>query len=172
MIVEDDGRSSRLSRALGTLGIAVVAVVTAQVLTAVIEGFAARASALEPNGIETDLFHRLGFPFGSLGAPAVLFLIVGIALIAVPILLGDETSSLHDRLATIALLVVIAMAVVIALGSLLAVRYQLYQFTSQGVDPPPYARLGFGVYLLGALGAAAVAVFGALATFNSRKRRR
>ncbi|MGH9223795.1 MAG: hypothetical protein ACRD2W_08425, partial [Acidimicrobiales bacterium] len=162
--------SSRLARALSTLGVGLIGVIAVQVITAILEGLAARASQLEPNGIETDLLHRLGFPFGSLGAPAILFLIVGLGLLAIPILLGEETTSLHDRFVGVALIAVIALAVVIAVGSLLAVRYQLYQFTTQGLDPPPYARIGFSVFLLGSLGAAAVAVFGSLATMSARRR--
>jgi hypothetical protein len=61
------------------------------------------------------------------------------------------------------LLFTIAVAVVIALGSLLAVRSNLHVFAAQGRSIPRYIRVEMTTFLLGAIGTAAVVMFGAVA---------
>ncbi|MEW6153783.1 MAG: hypothetical protein AB1673_07320 [Actinomycetota bacterium] len=168
--VPTTGRQARMAGLLAMLGAGLVGVVAGQVIAAVAEGFVIRADQLEPTGIETDLFHRLGFPFGGLGAPAILYLVVGLALLAMPTLLGHVLTAGQERLVSVAILAVPPVALVLATGSLLAVRNQIHQFTSQGLSPPPFARLGYAVFLLGAMGGAAVAIGGALATARARKK--
>jgi hypothetical protein len=153
------------------LGLALVAVIVAQVVASIIEGFMVRADRMEPTGIETDLLHRLGFPFGNLGPPAALFLVVALVLISLPTILGEETSDVQDRLVGVALAVIAVVALIIALGGLLAVRNSLHEYTGRNSPVPPYARVGFTSFLLGTLGTAAAALFGALAMINARKRR-
>jgi hypothetical protein len=156
---------------LTTLGLALIAVVAAQVVASIIEGFLIK-SPTEPRGVPTDLLHRLGFPFGSLGPTAMLLLVVALALICIPLLLDHENTPLLERLASAALVTVILLAVVVAIGSLLAVRYSLHEYTAQGQDPPSFIRVGFASFLLGTLGTAAAALFGSLAAISVRARRR
>jgi hypothetical protein len=114
----------------------------------------------------------LGFPFGNLGPPTVLFLVAGLVLICLPGMLGQETTSLQDRMIGAALIAIVVLTVVIAVGSLLAVRNSLHEYTARGSNPPTYARVGFAAFLLGTLGTAAVALFGSLAALSVRRRER
>ena len=159
---------------LTTLGLALVAVVAAQVIASVIEGLVINEgrNPPEPRGIATDLLHRLGFPFGNLGPTAMLLLVVALALICIPTLLDQENTPLLERLSSLALVAIIVLAVAVAIGSLLAVRYSLHEYTAQGQDPPSFIRVGFASFLLGTLGTAAVALFGSLAALSVRARRR
>ena len=157
---------------LTTLGLALVAVVAAQVIASIIEGLVIKAGKHEPRGIPTDLLHRLGFPFGNLGPIAMMLLVVALALICIPTVVDRENSPLLERLASVALVTIILLAVVVAAGSLLAVRYSLHEYTAQGQNPPQFIRVGFASFLLGTLGTAAVALFGSLAALNVRAHRR
>lgn len=157
---------------LTTLGLALVAVVTAQVVASVIEGLLISETRNEPRGVPTDLLHRLGFPFGNLGPTAMLLLVVALALICIPMVLDHENTPLLERLASIGLVAIIVLAVLVAIGSLLAVRYSLHEYTAQGQDPPSFIRVGFASFLLGTLGTAAAALFGSLAALSVRARRR
>lgn len=130
------------------------------------------ADRLEPRGLETDLLHRLGFPFGNLGPTAMLLLVVGLGLMCLPGLLGHDNTPLQDRLVQIALVVVVVLAAVVAVGSLLAVRYSLHEYTVQGQSAPQFIRVGFASFLLGTLGTSATALFGSLAAMSLRRRRR
>lgn len=168
---ESDALASRWVSLVTILGLVLIGIVAAQVTASILEGFLVRAKQMEPTGVKTDLLHRLGFPFGNLGPPAALFLVVGVVLVCLPRLLGEQTSSLQDRLVKSALVVVVALAVIIAIGSLLAVRNSLHEYTARGSDPPPYARVGFASFLLGTLGTSAAALIGALVELNARKKR-
>jgi hypothetical protein len=130
-----------------------------------------RRSKLEPTGVTTDLLHRVGFPFGNLGPPTMLFLVAGLVLVCLPSLLGRSVSDLADRFVRIALVVVIVLSAIISVGSLLAVRNSLHEYTARGTNPPMYARIGFATFLLGTLGGAAAAIFGSLAAMSVRRRR-
>ena len=171
---ELDDVGARWVALLTTLGLALVAVVAAQVIASVIEGFVINEGRNEPRGVSTDLLHRLGFPFGNLGPIAMLLLVVALALMCIPTLLGrdHERSPLLDRLVSWALVAIVALAVIVAAGSLLAVRYSLHEYTAQGQSPPQFIRIGFASFLLGSLGTAAVALFGSLAALSARARQR
>src|ERR1700737_1654433 len=67
---------------LTALGLGLAAVITAQVLTAIAEGMALKST--EPQGIQGDTFHRLGYAFGGLGGTAVLFLVLAVVLVSLP----------------------------------------------------------------------------------------
>ena len=157
-----------------SLGLDLVAVVAAQVITAIAEGLSPNAGQTNPTGpgsIETDLLHRLGFPFGSLGPTTMLLLLVGMVLLALPAVLGRRASPLQEKLATVALWTVVALAVIVAIGSLLAVRNSLHEYTARGQNPPQFVRIGYAAFLVATLGTAATALFGALSAMNLRRRR-
>jgi hypothetical protein len=166
-----DDPSARWLSLLCAMGLALVAVVAVQVVASIIEGFIADASKMEPTGVETDLFHRLGFPFGNLGPPTMLFLVAALALVCLPLVLRRETSEFQERIIGIALISIIVLTVVLAIGSLLAVRNSLHEYTARGNNPPTFARIGFASFLLGTLGTGAVALFGSLAAMSLHRRR-
>ncbi|HVL26739.1 MAG TPA: hypothetical protein VM390_01225, partial [Acidimicrobiales bacterium] len=162
---------ARWAGLLSTLGVALVAVVTAQVVASTLQGLAL-PEQLDANAVRTDLFHRLGFPFGNLGPVTALVLVAGLVLMSLPRLLGLATTGLQERMVSVMLVVAVVLALVIALGSLLAVRNSLHEYTARGVDPPSYVRIGFASFLLGTLGTSAVALFGSLAAISARRRTR
>ena len=162
---------SRWAGLLSTLGVALVAVVAAQVIASILQGLAL-PEQLDGNSVETDLFHRLGFPFGNLGPVTALLLVAGLVLMSLPRLLGLSTTGLQERMISVMLLVAVVLAVVIAFGSLLAVRNSLHEYTARGANAPGYVRIGFASFLLGTLGTTAVALFGSLAAINARRRTR
>jgi hypothetical protein len=151
-----------------TIGLALVAVATAQVISSVIEGLTMNPG--QPNNIPNSWYHRFGFPFGGLGSGAVLFLVLGVAFTAVPWLLGDGPSETQDLLVGVALPVVVGSAFVIAVGSVLAVVNSLHEYAAQSGGAPGYVRIQLATFLLGALGTAATAIGGALATMTLRRR--
>lgn len=161
---------SRWVSLLATIGTALIAIVTVQVLTSLIEGFTLRSG--QRVGVPDDLFHRIGYPFGGLGATALVFLVLGVVLVSMPSVLDELLSESQDRVVGIALVVAIVMGVIIAVGSLLAVRANLHEYAAKNVPVPSYVRVQFTNFLLGSLGAAALALFGAIASMNERNRER
>ena len=161
---------SRWVSLLATIGTALIGIVTVQVLTSLVEGLLLKSG--QRVGVPDDLLHRLGYPFGGLGTTALVILVLGIVLVALPSVLGELLSETQDRVVGVALIVSIAVAVVIALGSLLAVRANLHEYSAKNVAVPTYVRVQFTNYLLGSLGAAALALFGAIAARNERSRER
>ena len=166
----DDEPISRWASLLATLGTALIGIVTIQVLASLVEGLTLKKG--ERVQIPDDLLHRLGYPFGGLGSTALIFLVLGVVLVALPSLLDEVLSASQDRLVGVALIVAIVMGVIIALGSLLAVRANLHEYAAKGVPVPSYVRVQFTNFLLGALGAAALALFGAITAMNERSRER
>jgi hypothetical protein len=166
----DDEPISRWASLLATLGTALIGIVTIQVLASLVEGLTLKKG--ERVQIPDDLFHRLGYPFGGLGSTALVFLVLGVALVALPSVLDEVLSESQDRLVGVALIDAIVMGVIIALGSLLAVRANLHEYAAKGVAVPSYVRVQFTNFLLGALGAAALALFGAITAMNERSRER
>ena len=154
------------------MGVALVAVVAAQVIASIVEGLTVSAHKLEPTGIKTDLLHRIGFPFGNLGPPTALFLLAGLVLVCLPTLLGQDMTPMQDRLVSIALIAVLALSAIMAVGSVLAVRNSLHEYTGRNQAVPTYARVGFGSFLVATLGTLAATVFGAVSALGSRRRRR
>jgi hypothetical protein len=170
---DDDYEGEPVSRwvsLLATIGTALIGIVTIQVLTSLIEGLTLKSG--QRVGIEDDLFHRLGYPFGGLGATALVFLVVGVVLVAMPSVLDELLSESQDRMVGVALIVAAIMGAMIAVGSLLAVRANLHEYAAKDVAVPSYVRVQFTNFLLGALGAAALTIFGAVASINERSRER
>jgi hypothetical protein len=166
----DDEPVSRWASLLATIGTALIGIVTIQVLASLVEGLTLKKG--ERVQIPDDLLHRLGYPFGGLGSTALVFLVLGVALISLPSLMDEVLSESQDRLVGVALIVAVAMGVIIALGSLLAVRANLHEYAAKSVPVPSYVRVQFTNFLLGALGAAALALFGAITAMNERSRER
>ena len=165
-----DAPASRWVSLLATIGTALIGIVTVQVVTSIVEGLTLKSG--QRVQIPDDLFHRLGYPFGGLGATALVFLVVGVVLVSMPSVLDELLSESQDRVVGAALVVAVVMGVLIAIGSLLAVRANLHEYAAKNVPVPTYVRVQFTNFLLGSLGAAALALFGAIAAMNERSRER
>jgi hypothetical protein len=161
---------SRWISLLATIGTALIGIVTIQVLASVVEGLTLKKG--ERVGIPDDFLHRLGYPFGGLGATALVFLVLGVVLVSMPSILDELLPETQDRVVGVALIVAVVMGVVIALGSLLAVRANLHEYAAKGVSVPSYVRVQFTNFLLGSLGAAALALFGSITAIQERSRER
>jgi len=166
-----DDDASRWAGLLATVGTALVGIVGVQVVATVVEGLVLKRGERVGN-IPEDMFHRLGYPFGGLGATALVFLVLGVILLALPSTLDAYLSPSQDRVVRVALAISVIIAVVVAIGSLLAVRANLHEYSAKGVAVPGYVRVQFTNFLLGSLGAAALALFAAIATLNERGRAR
>lgn len=166
----DDAPASRWVSLLATLGTALIGIVTVQVVTSLVEGLTLKSG--QRVGVPDDLFHRLGYPFGGLGATALVFLVLGIVLVSMPSVLDELLSESQERVVGVALIVAVVMGVIIAIGSLLAVRANLHEYAAKNVPVPSYVRVQFTNFLLGSLGAAALALFGSIASINERGRER
>lgn len=166
----DDEPTSRWISLLATVGTALIGIVTIQVLATLAEGLALKKG--ERVGVPDDILHRLGYPFGGLGSTALVFLVLGVILVSMPSVLDELLSETQDRVVGAALVVAIAMGVIIALGSLLAVRANLHEYAAKGVAVPSYVRVQFTNFLLGSLGAAALALFGSITAIQERARER
>jgi len=153
-----------------SLGLGLAVVVTAQVLAAIAEGMSLKRT--EPQGLSGDTFHRIGYAFSSLGASAVLFLVVAVVLVSLPAFLRTRTTDRQETLAAAGLGLAVVMAVVIAVGSILTVRYNLHLYSASHRSVPTFVRLQLVFFLLGALGTAGLAVFGALSALGMRDRER
>lgn len=163
-----DARTTRWVSLLATIGTALIGIVTVQVIASIVEGLTLKSG--QRVGIADDLLHRIGYPFGGLGATALVFLVLGVVLVSMPSVLDELLSESQDRVVGIALIVAVAMGVLIAIGSLLAVRANLHEYAAKNVEVPAYVRVQFTNFLLGSLGAAALALFGAVASINERNR--
>ena len=147
-----------------TLGLALAAVVTAQVLAAISEGMALKRT--QPQGVRGDVLHRLGYPFGSLGASSGLYLVLAVVFVAIPPLTRQRTSDRLDLMAAITLGLTTVISGVLAIGSILAVRYNLHLYT--GRPTPAFVRIQLIAFLLGALGSSAIAFVGSLTAMRLR----
>ena len=163
-----DAPASRWVSLMATIGTALIGIVTVQVLTSLIEGMSLKSG--QRVQVPDDLFHRLGYPFGGLGATALVFLVLGVVLVSMPSVLDELLSEAQDRVVGAALIVAVVMGVMIAIGSLLAVRANLHEYAAKNVPVPTYVRVQFTNFLLGSLGAAALALFAAIAAMNERNR--
>jgi hypothetical protein len=150
------------------IGLGLTAVVTAQVLAAIAEGFALKR--IEPQGVPGDLFHRLGYAFSSLGGITLLFLVVAVVLVSLPVFLESRTSDRQESLAAVALGLAVVMAIVIGIGSILSVRYNLHLYSANKRAVPSYVRIQLVFFLLGALGTGAIALFSALTALGMREK--
>jgi hypothetical protein len=162
--------ASRWASLLATIGTALIGIVTVQVVTSLVEGLSLKSE--QRVQVPDDLFHRLGYPFGGLGATALVFLVLGVVLVSMPSVLDELLSEAQDRVVGAALIVAVVMGVLIAIGSLLAVRANLHEYAAKNVAVPTYVRVQFTNFLLGSLGAAALTLFGAIAAMNERSKER
>jgi cytochrome bd-type quinol oxidase subunit 2 len=151
-----------------SIGLALAIVVTAQVLAAIAEGFALKRT--EPQGVPSDLFHRLGYAFSNLGGTVLLFLVLAVVLVSLPVFLERRTSDRQESTAAITLGLTVVMAVVIGVGSILAVRYNLHLYSASKRSVPSYVRIQLVFFLLGALGTGAIALFAGLTALGLRDR--
>ena len=165
-----DAPASRWASLLATIGTALIGIVSVQVITSLVEGLTLKSE--ERVQIPDDLFHRLGYPFGGLGATALVFLVLGVVLVSMPSVLDELLSEAQDRVVGAALIVAVVMGVLVAIGSLLAVRANLHEYAAKNVPVPTYIRVQFTNFLLGSLGSAALALFGSIASMNERSRQR
>jgi hypothetical protein len=152
-----------------SIGLGLVAVLTAQVLAAIAEGMALKRT--EPQGLPVDIWHRIGYAFSSLGGTALLFLVVAVVLVTLPVILEARTSDRQETIAAVALGLAVVMAIVIGVGSILTVRYNLHLYSASKRPVPSFVRIQLVFFLLGALGTAAVALFGALTALGLRDRK-
>ena len=149
-----------------TLGLALAVVVTAQVLAAISEGMALRPT--QPQGVPGDVLHRLGYPFGSLGASSGLYLVLAVVFVAIPPLARQRTSDRLDLMAAITLGLTTVISGVLAIGSILAVRYNLHLYSGAHRPTPTFVRIQLIAFLLGALGSSAIAFVGSLTAMRLR----
>jgi hypothetical protein len=149
-----------------TLGLALAVVVTAQVLAAISEGMALKSN--QPQGVPGDVLHRLGYPFGSLGASSGLYLILAVVSVAIPALARQRTSDRLDLMAAITLGLTTVISGVLAIGSILAVRYNLHLYSGARRATPAFVRIQLIAFLLGALGSSAIAFVGSLTAMRLR----
>jgi hypothetical protein len=167
---DDEDVVSRWISLMATIGTALIAIVTVQVVASIVEGLALKKG--ERVGIPDDILHRIGYPFGGLGATALVFLVLGVVLVSLPSVLDELLPATQDRVVGVALIVAVVMGVIIAVGSLLAVRANLHEYAAKGVAVPAYVRVQFTNFLLGSLGAAALALFGSITSIQERGRER
>ena len=151
-----------------TLGLALAAVVTAQVLAAISEGMALKGT--QPQGVKGDILHRLGYPFGTLGASSGLYLILAVVFVSIPPLARQRTTDRHDLMAAITLGLTTVISAVLAIGSILAVRYNLHLYSGSRQPTPAFVRIQLIAFLLGALGASAIAFVGSVTAMRLRDR--
>jgi hypothetical protein len=149
-----------------TLGLALAVVVTAQVLAAISEGMALKNT--QPQGVPGDVLHRLGYPFGSLGASSGLYLVLAVVFVAIPPLARQRTSDRLDLMAAITLGLTTVISGVLAIGSILAVRYNLHLYSGAHRPTPAFVRIQLIAFLLGALGSSAIAFVGSLTAMRLR----
>ena len=123
------------------------------------------------SSITGSTWHRIGYAFSNLGGVALLFLVVAVVLVTLPVVLQTATTERQERLAAAALGLAVVMAVVIGVGSILTVRYNLHLYSASGRKVPSFVRIQLVFFLLGALGTAAVALFGALSALGMRDKK-
>ena len=162
----DDYVAPRWVALATTAGVGLIGVVALQVLLTLVEGLSIKEG--QRFSIPDDLIHRIGYPFGALGSTAVFFLLLGVVLLALPIVLGEEVTDRQYSIAGAAMKTVIVLAVIIGLGSLLAVRGSLHEYSAKNVAVPGYVKVQFTNFLLATLASSALAVYGALAALGLR----
>ena len=162
----DDYFAPRWVALATTAGVGLIGVVAVQVLLTLVEGLSIQEG--QRFSIPDDLIHRIGYPFGALGSTAVFFLLLGVVLLVLPIILGEEVTDRQYSIAGAAMKTVIVLAVIIGLGSLLAVRGSLHEYSAKNVAVPGYVKVQFTNFLLATLASSALAIYGALAALGLR----
>lgn len=169
---DDYGAPSRWATLVSTVGMAMIGIIAVQVLASVVQGLTIKTGERLGQGLRDDLFHRLGYPFDTLGSTALLFLVIGVVLLALPSALDEHVAERQDRAVGIMLKLAIVISVIVAIGSVLAVRATLNNYTANNVSVPTSVRIQFTTFLLGALGASALALYGAISALGQRARDR
>jgi hypothetical protein len=164
----DDEGPPRWVGFVTSIGLGLTVVLTAQVLAAIAEGMALKRT--EPQGLEGDIFHRIGYAFSSLGGTALLFLVVAVVLVSLPVMLKARTTDRQETMAAVTLGLSVVMAIVVGIGSILTVRYNLHLYSASRRSVPSFVRIQLVFFLLGALGTAAIALFAALSALGLRDR--
>ena len=149
----DDYVAPRWVALATTAGAGLIGVVALQVLLTLVEGLSIKEG--QRFSIPDDLIHRIGYPFGALGSTAVFFLLLGVVLLALPVVLGEEVTDRQYSIAGAAMKTVIVLAVIIGLGSLLAVRGSLHEYSAKNVAVPGYVKVQFTNFLLATLASSA-----------------
>ena len=162
----DDYPGPRWIGLVTAAGAGIVGVVTLQVLMVLVEAFSLNEG--QRFGVPDDLFHRIGYPFGSLGSTAMIFLLLAAVLLALPAIFGEEVNDRHYAITGAALRTAVVLAVLVAIGSVLAVRGSLHEYSAKSVAVPGFVRVQFTSFLLATIGAAALAVVSALAVLRLR----
>ncbi len=154
---------------LAMVGVGLVVVVATQVLGALVQGFTLDGSQNQPQGVPTDLLHRLGYPFGALGPPTLALLVGGLVLLFLPDLLRRPVTPFQGQASTAGVVAVAVLALILAIGSLLAVRYSLHSYSYQNGTIPTFIRIQIVIFLLGSLGPSVVALCGAIVGLRARR---
>ncbi len=162
----DDYLTPRWVSLATVAGVGLIGVVALQVLLSLVEGLSLKES--QKFGVPDDLLHRLGYPFGSLGSTAVFFVLLGIILLALPAILGEEVTDRQYSIAGAAMRTAVVVGVIIGLGSLMAVRGSLHEYSAKSVPVPGYVQIQFVSFLLATTGAVVVTVFGAITALAAR----
>ncbi|MFN2608673.1 MAG: hypothetical protein ABR511_12420 [Acidimicrobiales bacterium] len=166
----DEVASSRWVSMATIVGALLVILVALQLAGAIYEGlFTYHAN--EPEGVATgDLLHRLGYPFSALGTSTLVFLVLGVVLLALAAYLEDAATDSQERLWSLGLVLGAISAVVLALGSLLAVRSNFHVYSENGRSVPTYVILRYITFLVGNLGTSVVAFYAAVQAMTLRER--
>lgn len=151
--------------AAGGTGLALIAVAGLTFLGVVAQGFAVEQ--------DTSIWYRLGIAFlRNLDAsPIGIMLIVGVALVAVPILAGRNELPRPERQTSIALGLAAAIAVLVALGAVLGVVTRLHFDTGPGQAITTVTRRVLATFIVRNLGPALVAFGATLAVVRLRSPR-
>jgi hypothetical protein len=149
-----------------TAGAGIIGVIALQVVMALVEGLTTKKA--ERLGVPDDLFHRIGYPFGGIGPTVVFLALLGVALLVLPSILGEPVTDRQYAIAGAALRTVIAIGVIIGLGSILAIRGSLHEFSAKNVSVPAYTRMQFTGFLLATLASSALAITGAVTALRVR----
>jgi hypothetical protein len=147
-------------------GTGIVGIVALQILLALVEGLSVKSG--QRFGVPDDIVHRIGYPFGSLGSTALLFVLVAVVLLTLPAILGEEVTDRQYAIIGAALRTAVAVGVIIGLGSILAVRGSLHEYSAKSVAVPGFVRVQFTSFLLATLASAALVVAAALAALRIR----
>jgi hypothetical protein len=147
-------------------GTGIVGIVALQILLALVEGLSVKSG--QRFGVPDDIVHRIGYPFGSLGSTALLFVLVAVVLLTLPAILGEEVTDRQYAIIGAALRTAVAVGVIIGLGSILAVRGSLHEYSAKSVAVPGFVRVQFTSFLLATLASAALVAAAALAALRIR----
>ncbi|MDQ1397580.1 MAG: hypothetical protein QOG64_2839 [Acidimicrobiaceae bacterium] len=153
-----------------TLGLGLALIQALFVLFTLAQGLALRRSG--SGSFNGDIFHRLGIAFSrSLGIGQGLALVLAVALVSLPALIGRPTGIRQERLRVLTLFIVAAVAVVVGAGTAIGVRAELHLDRLQQQPTTPFRRWALATDVVATLGTALVAFLGAVAALPDRRTR-